>query len=116
VTETHVIITDTPKAARVVVYEGQIDSLGSADLEQAIMAQLEDGHRRLIIDMSGVDLISSRGLRMLVAVWKRARDLRGDIVIVALRPHLNEVMQMIGFDLVFSIYDTVDEALNEMPA
>jgi anti-anti-sigma factor len=68
------------------------------------------------MDMSGVDLISSRGLRMLVAMWKRARDLHGDIVIVALRPHLEEVMCLIGFDLVFSIYATVDDALDALPA
>ncbi len=93
VNENQVTVTDTAKSARIVIYQGQIDNLGSADLEQAIMGQLQDGHACLIIDMSGVDHISSRGLRMLVSVWKRAHDQRGDIIIASLRPHLQEVMR-----------------------
>lgn len=98
------------------VYVGRLDTLGSAELEHAIQGQLANGHPRLIIDMSGIDLISSKGLRMLVAMWKRARDLHGDIIIAALRPHLMEVMRLIGFDLVFSIYESVDDALDALPA
>jgi anti-anti-sigma factor len=111
VTENQVIITDATRSIRVLAFNGPIDVSSSPELEQVLMDQLHNDHKCLVIDMSGVDHISSRGLRMLVAVWKRAHDMQGDIVIAALRPYLREVMSLIGFDLVFTILDSVEDAL-----
>jgi stage II sporulation protein AA (anti-sigma F factor antagonist) len=116
VTEHQVIVNHSNAAIRIVAFKGQIDSTACGDLEEVLMAQLQNGHKYVIIDMSGVDHISSRGLRMLVAVWKRAHDAQGDLIIAGLRPHLREVMGLIGFDLVFTIQDTVEDALNGLQA
>jgi anti-anti-sigma factor len=112
VNENQVVITDISRLVRVVAFSGSLDAAASAGLEQVLMAQLNNGYKQLVIDMTQVDHISSRGLRMLVAVWKRAQDMQGDLIIAALRPYLREVMSLIGFDLVFTILDTVDEAVS----
>ena len=72
--------------------------------------QLDAGHRWLILNMADVDYISSAGLKMLVSVWQRVRDQKGDLVLAALKPRVREVLEMIGLDLVFTIAETPDQA------
>ena len=103
------IVVDGTETRRVIVYSGHIDSEGSVELEQIVKAELENGHRHLVLDMHDVDYVSSQGLRKLVSLWKRAHDAKGDLILAALQPSVLEVFNLIGFDLVFTIVDTPDE-------
>jgi anti-anti-sigma factor len=47
---------------------------------------------------------------MLVSVWQRVRDQKGDLALASLKPRVHEVLEMIGLDLVFTISDTPDQA------
>lgn len=90
---------------------GRLDAFQSNHLSVAIAEQIDAGHKRLIIDMSGVETISSTGFKMLVSASNRARDMKGDLVLAALTPRVREVLEMIGLDLVFAITETVEKAL-----
>lgn len=89
---------------------GRLDDAQSKHLASALSGQLELGHRLLIVNMAGVEYVSSAGLKMLVNIWQRVRDLKGDLVLVGLVPRVREVLQMIGLDLVFTITETPDQA------
>jgi anti-anti-sigma factor len=60
--------------------------------------------------MVDVEFISSAGLKMLVSMWQRIRDQKGDLALAALKPRVREVLQLIGLDLVFTISETLDQA------
>lgn len=83
----------------------------SRDLEAAIARELDAGHKDLVIDMGQVDYISSSGLKVLVSMWRRAHDMRGDLVLAALTPTVHETLTLIGFDLVFAVFRSVEEAV-----
>lgn len=89
---------------------GRLDAIQSSGLEKSLLAQIEAGHKWLILDLSEVDYISSAGLKVLVSVWQRVRDQKGDLALAALKPRVREVLEMIGLDLVISIVDTPDQA------
>jgi anti-anti-sigma factor len=89
---------------------GRLDAAQATHLGVALADQLDAGHRWLVLDMADVEFISSAGLKMLVSVWQRVRDQKGDLALVALTPRVREVLQMIGLDLVFTISDTPDQA------
>jgi serine/threonine-protein kinase RsbW len=108
--EKRVTIIDTTNMMRIMKLNGQIDSAASDELEKVFSQNLDQGHRLLILDMSGVGYISSRGLRMLVAAWKRARDAKGDLVLAGLQPGVGEVIKLLGFDLVFTVFESLDAA------
>lgn len=91
---------------------GDLDERFSQRLALALGGEIAAGHKYLIMDLSGVDLVTSGGLKMLVSVWQRAREQKGDIVLAGLNTAVQEVMNLTGFDLVFSIYPTVAEAAN----
>ncbi len=93
-----------------VVPRGYLDNVQTPQLAAVLNAQIDAGHRWLILNMETVDGISSAGLKMLVAVSKRARDQKGDLALAALKPFVLEMFQLVGLDLVFTIADTLDQA------
>ncbi len=89
---------------------GRLDRAQANHLAAVLNHQLESGHRWLIVNMSDVEFISSAGLKMLVSIWQRVRDQKGDLALAALNPRVREVLEMIGLDLVFTISDSADQA------
>ena len=65
----------------------------------------------LLRDFAGVEYVSSVGLRVLMLAAKQVTAQNGRIVIAALTPVVSEVFQISRFDLIFSVFDTLDSAL-----
>ena len=107
-----VTVTATISKLNVVAPAGQIDSAITDQLAHLLAESVEAGRNHLVLDMTRVDYISGKGLKMLVAAWKRAHDAKGDLVLAGLQPGMREVFKSLGFDLIFTIYDTLDEATN----
>lgn len=89
---------------------GRLDAELCPGLERMITERLEQGIRYLVLDMGDVDYVSSMGLKMLVSLWQRARERKGDLMLAAVRARVHEVLQIIGLDLVFGIFTTPGEA------
>jgi anti-anti-sigma factor len=94
----------------VILPTGRLDSSTSRILEATFTAQLEDRHVRLIVDMSGVNYISSSGLKAILAAWQKARKFDGDLVLAGMSLRVRKVFEMVGFDMLFTIVDTVGDA------
>jgi anti-anti-sigma factor len=94
----------------VVALSGRLDSSIGSQLESALTAQLDAAHLRLVIDMSNVSYISSSGLKALVSTWRSAQKRGGNVVLSAMNARVREVFEISGFDSLFTITETVDEA------
>lgn len=101
--------------AAVVSPNGRLDSNSSPQLEQTLTAQLRKGYTWLVVDMSEVEYIASSGLKVLVAAWRRAREQGGDVVLSGLQPRIMEILEMVGFDMLFDIHADLDTALTHRP-
>jgi serine/threonine-protein kinase RsbW len=108
--ENQVTVIDVSEKVKVFVLSGRIDTAASRELEHSFAQHLNSGQRHFVLDMAAVEYISSAGLKMLVSVWKRTRDDKGDLVLAGLQPAMREVLRLLGFDLVFTIFDSADEA------
>ena len=95
----------------VFVPEGRIDTLAADEMDQALQAAVAGGSHNIVVDMSGVDYISSAGLRSLAAVLVRCRDEGGDMKLAALNKRVTRVFNIIGFDLLMSLHGTSDAAI-----
>lgn len=106
------ITTKELKRVQLVAPKGRIDHESAPELERALMELVNAGHYRFVIDMSGVDYISSAGLRTLLAVRKAVRRWnRGDMRLAALQPFVKETFGLVGFTRIFEIHDDVVEAV-----
>ena len=95
----------------VFVPEGRIDTQAATDMDQALQAALAGGSHKIVVDMSGVDYISSAGLRSLAAVLVKSRAEGGDMKLAALNERVTRVFNIIGFDLLMSVHDTPEAAV-----
>ena len=69
------------------------------------------GEKRLIIDCSALEFISSAGLRSLLLAVKKMKAAGGVIGLAALQPNVKEVFDISGFSALFTIHSTTAEAL-----
>jgi len=54
----------------VVQLQGKVDATCAPSVEQALVAVIDQGEKRLVIDCAGLDFISSAGLRSLLLAVK----------------------------------------------
>ena len=94
----------------VVSSRGRLDQSLNPQLDKSLGELLDQGHQRLIIDLTDVTYINSGGLRCLVTAWRRARAQGGDLVLFGLNSRLDEIFSLVGFDRVFPIYATFEDA------
>ncbi len=91
--------------------DGRIDTLAATELDQVLQSAMSAGKHNIVVDMSGVEYISSAGLRALAAVLVKCRDEGGDMKRAALNERVTRVFKIIGFDLLMSIHDTPEAAV-----
>ncbi len=75
--------------------EGRLDTTTAPELE-AVINGMDDAVKDLVIDMKGVEYISSAGLRVLLAAQKKM-DRIGTLKLVGVCDSVMEVFEMTGF-------------------
>jgi anti-sigma B factor antagonist len=106
------ITTEQLKRCDLLRVAGRIDSSTAPQLNQAFEAIQEEGHFRVVFDMSQVDFVSSAGLRVLINAQKTCKRWnRGEVVLAAVPPQIHEVLDLAGFLPLFRIYDDVVQAV-----
>ncbi len=93
---------------------GRLDSASSVALEHAVLERLQSGGKRLVFDLSGVDYISSAGLRVILLAGKRLQPLEGRMVLCGLREEVRGVFEMSGFLNLFAFTPDLDRALEQV--
>lgn len=89
---------------------GRIDGTNAPAVEKDILAQLGD-HKSLVVDLAAIDYISSAGLRVLLVAAKTARQRGGQLLLVAPKPAIVEILKISGFDKILPIHPTMDAAV-----
>jgi len=87
----------------IVRLSGRLDSGAAPSAEERLSAALTGAPPRLAIDMSGLDYISSAGLRVLLVLAKKVQQQKGKVVLGGLAANVREVFSVSGFDTIFSI-------------
>ncbi len=104
------ITAQTPNHVTVMPIQGRVDAVTAPQLNAQVHAQIEQGSRYILLDMSGVAFLSSSGLRALLLIRKELMTLGGELRLAALQPQVHEVFALTGFTQVFAIHPTVEEA------
>jgi len=90
--------------------DGVIDTLTAGELEEVIDSLLKRGRFRIIIDLAGVDYISSAGWGIFISHIKEVRLNEGDIKLAGMISNVQEIYQLLEFDNVLQSFPSVDEA------
>jgi len=95
----------------IVAFQGRLDSHSASSVETELVGLIEAGALKLAFDLSGLEYISSAGLRVMLIAAKRLRPIGGRLVLCALPPSVHEVFEISGFLSIMTIVGTRDEAL-----
>ena len=66
---------------------------------------------RVILDMEGVEAIDSSGLGTILFLAKKCRALGSDLKIVSIPPEVKRVFEIVNYDKIFHIFNSLDDAV-----
>ena len=87
----------------IVRLSGRLDSSAAPAAEERLSAALAGAPPRLAVDMSGLDYISSAGLRVLLVVAKKVQQQKGKLALGGLVANVREVFAVSALDTIFTI-------------
>ena len=90
---------------------GEVDLSTAPALRSRIDAVVEEGGRRLVVDLSDVSFMDSSGLSVLVTGFKGMREAGGDMTVVCPNAAIAKVFSITGLDRVFPIHPSLVEAI-----
>ena len=94
----------------VVTLFGELDSRTAPIVQEKLMG-LPSPAARVLLEMSGVNYISSAGLRALLMLYRRMANSDGRVALVGLTESIRDVMTVTGFLDFFAAYDTLPEGV-----
>ena len=97
-----------------VFLEGELDASSAEELSKVLSDCVSEGVYQIVLEMGGVNYISSNGLRPLLEWLDATRNVTGNrkLALCGLQPFLKEVFAITEFDRKFPIYDNADVALD----
>jgi anti-sigma B factor antagonist len=93
---------------------GRIDLSNADAFRDDLTAAMAKAKTAVVVDLSGVDYISSAGLRSLMIVHKAAKTEGKTLALAALQPLLLEIFAISRFNLVFPMFETVRAAFDKL--
>ncbi len=103
-------------APHVVKPKGRLDSTTGPALESELVAIIDGGSSRLLLDFSELLYISSAGLRVVLLAAKRLKASNGRLALCSLNAQIAEVFKISGFDAIIDIHASPDSAMARLKA
>ena len=91
----------------------RLDIEVAGDFRSMLLSLIEQGNRRLVVDLEEISFIDSSGLGALVSALKtlkRSND-PGDVRLARVQPPVVSLMEIIRLNRVFSSYPSVEQAI-----
>jgi len=93
---------------------GFLDAHTFEELERAINDIFEEGTYKLVVDLSGLDYISSAGAGVFIGAIGTAQENDGNIILIKPSPNVKEVFDLLGLSQIFTFKDNRDDAAMAM--
>jgi anti-anti-sigma factor len=103
--------TDNTQSVSVMKVKGRVDSETAPELDSALSKLLADGRNKIVLNLQGVDYLSSAGLRTLVKVLKGAQGSGGDVRLASVSEPIKGILLTVGMMQMFKLFSTSEEAV-----
>lgn len=103
-------VQDTADSLATVRVDGVIDTITAPEVDKAVMSATGRGRHKLVIDLGGVDYISSAGWGVFISHLKETRQRQGDVRLCGMIPNVREIYELLEFDSVLSAFPNSTQA------
>jgi anti-anti-sigma factor len=99
----------TAKGVYVIAPVGPINYDTYDILEKETQRIIKKSPQKVVLDMAGVDYMSSMGVRVILAALKALKNIKGDLVLVNLQPQIKKVFEIINALPSMKIFENMAE-------
>jgi stage II sporulation protein AA (anti-sigma F factor antagonist) len=99
--------------ATVVTITGRMDAITAPQFEKAFNELIAAGETSFVVELAGLDYISSAGLRGILAIAKLLKGKGGTLCFAKVEGAVKEVFDISGFGSIFRMHETVAGALSD---
>lgn len=109
---------DARRGALVAAPQGRVDETTGPEFGERLNAAVDEARetpsRRLVLDLSGIAYMSSRGLRLLTVARRKASEDKVTILLAGANATMQEILAISRYDQIFQVFRRTEEALPEL--
>lgn len=98
----------------VIKLTGRMDATTVSLFNEECQKQLGTGAGRFIIDLEGIEYISSAGLRGVLTMGKACKAAKAALAFCSMQSMVADMFKLSGFMSILKVYGTLEEALAGM--
>ena len=108
------VVTSEQGCVVIIALTGRIDATTASSFETSCRELLDSGAKKVVVDLGGVEYISSAGLRVILTMVKASKAAAATLAFCSMQSMVAEVFKISGFSSMLPIYATRDEAVSAL--
>ena len=92
---------------------GRLDTITSPQAEKTLFDLISSGEHHVLLNLDGLDYISSAGVKLLLIAAKMLQDNAGNLVLCSPNISVQQVLAISGVTQIVRFSTTEDDALSE---
>lgn len=84
------------------VLNGRLDTAASSEFSRDMLPLMDNADKHIVLDCTGLEFISSSGLRLFLSLRKETIKKGGDVTIVGVSEEVKQVFTITGFYSLFN--------------
>lgn len=110
------IVTNMEQDIAVVNVSGRMDAVNAGQYQEAVEGLLDEGCLKIAVDLSGLEYISSAGLRSILMGGKLIAGKSAKFALCGLDGMVKEVFDVSGFSTMFTVLEAKNDAVAHLGA
>ncbi len=98
---------------KIVEINGIMDSGSSPEAEKYIREILDQGYKKVILNLEGLEYLSSSGLRVFLVAAKKLWSVDGKLKLCSPNRVVKDILDTSGFSMILEVRDSVEQAVSE---
>jgi anti-anti-sigma factor len=94
--------------------KGRMDAVTTTEFDKTMSDMISMGEDNFLINLSALEYISSAGLRSILAIAKKLKEKKGEVMFTGLHGSVEDVFKISGFHSLFKIFESEEQALKRI--
>ena len=91
---------------------GRLDSTSAPEMDRCLNTLIGGGARQVVLDLAGLEYVSSAGLRTFLSAAKRMKQAQGKLALANLSAQVQQIFDIAGFESILPVFKTINEAID----
>jgi anti-sigma B factor antagonist len=113
-TEALKLTIDRRDGVAVIYTEGYINNQGGEEIARAAYTLLDEGYRKLLLNLTGTKIINSIGISILIEIIEKMIEVEGKLAFCALTPTIEKTFHIMGLAQYAAIFPDEAAAMAEV--